>query len=314
MSFGDLKSTADYVRGIALEEILKQTGSIRHRYDKSKWHTCQGVISVSSSGSSGQKFMNWTAGIGGGGAIDLVIHLNECTFKTAVYWLLENVTSLSFNFDIDKTLKSEAIAPMAPKAPREPKAPQPTVKATLALPNRDVNRMPQVFNYLRYVRGIPGKIINLIIDSGKLYADNRGNAVFLLLGKEKKAVGAELRGTEGLRGQRWQGMASGSRKHLGAFYVKSPNPEKMVICESAIDAISYFALHPDCIAISTSGANPSPAWLSLFINKDFDIYCGFDSDQVGDGLADKMIKHYPTVKRLRPKNHDWNEELKAKLK
>ena len=304
MSFEDLKNAADYVRRIDLGEILKQTGGFKQRYDKSKWQTCQGVISVSS---NGKKFMNWTAGIGGGGAIDLVIHLNECNFKTAVFWLLDNFAS--FNFNIGKILKAEAMEPMAPQPTVNVKA-----RAALALPERDVKRMPQVYNYLRYVRGIPGKIINLIIDSGKLYADKRGNAVFLLLGKEKKVVGAELRGTDGLRGQRWQGMASGSRKHLGAFYVKSPNPEKMVICESAIDAISYFALQPDCIAISTSGANPNPAWLSLFINKDFDIYCGFDSDQVGDGLADKMIKRYPTVKRLRPKNHDWNEELKAKLK
>ena len=78
---------------------------------------------------------------------------------------------------------------MVPKAPREPKAPQPTVKATLALPKRDVNRMPQVFNYLRYLRGIPGKIINLVIDSGKLYADNRGNAVFYYLEKKKRQWG-----------------------------------------------------------------------------------------------------------------------------
>ena len=315
MSFEDLKNTADYVRGIALEEILKQTGSIKHRYDQSKWHTCQGVISVSS---NGQKFMNWTAGIGGGGAIDLVIHLNECNFKTAVFWLLDNIASFNFNFNfnfnIGKTLKSGAVTPVVPlelQPPQPPQPPQSTVKATLALPRRDVNRMSQVFNYLRDVRGIPGKLINLIIDSGKLYADNRGNAVFLLLGKEKKVVGAELRGTSGLR---WQGMACGSRKDLGAFYVKSPDTKKMVICESAIDAISLFALHPDCMAISTSGANPNPAWLSLFINEDFDIYCGFDTDQVGDRLADEMIKRYPTVKRLRPEKHDWNEELKAKLK
>jgi 5S rRNA maturation endonuclease (ribonuclease M5) len=312
MGFDDLKNTVDYVRGIALEEILKQTGSIKHRYDKSKWQTCQGVISVSS---NGQKFMNWTAGIGGGGAIDLVIHLNGCSFKMAVFWLLDNIASFNFSFNIGKTLKSEAMGPMEPQ-PMSPQSqsqsqPQSTVKATLALPERDVNRIPQVYNYLSYVRDIPGKIINLIIGSGKLYADNRGNAVFLLLGKEKKVVGAELRGTTGLR---WQGMACGSRKDLGAFYVKGPKPEKMVICESAIDAISYFALHPDCIAISTSGANPNPAWLSLFINKDFDIYCGFDSDRVGDRLADKMIKRYPTVKRLRPEKHDWNEELKAKIK
>ena len=314
MSIEDLKNTADYVRGIALEEILKQTGSIKQRYDKSKWQTCQGVISISVS-SNGQKFMNWTAGIGGGGAIDLVIHLNECNFKTAVFWLLDNIASLSFNFNIGKTSKSGARGSMEPMEPMEPEPfapqPQPTVKAILALPERDVNRMPQVYNYLRYVRGIPGKIINLIIDSGKLYADNRGNAVFLLLGKEKKVVGAELRGTTGLR---WQGMASGSKKALGAFYVKSPKPEKMVICESAIDAISYFALNPDCIAISTSGANPNPAWLSLFIDKGCEIFCGFDADDTGDRMADSMINLYPGIKRIRPAKQDWNEVLKARFK
>jgi len=310
MNFEDLKNTADYVRGIALEEVLKQTGSIKHRYDKSKWQTCQGVISVSVS-RNGQKFMNWTAGIGGGGAIDLVIHLNECNFKMAVFWLLDNIAS--FNLNNGKTLKSEAMGSMEPQPMAM--APQSPVnvkeRAALALPEIDVNRMPQVYNYLRYVRGIPGKIINLIIDSGKLYADNRGNAVFLLLGKEKKVVGAELRGTTGLR---WQGMACGSRKDLGAFYVKSPKSEKMVICESAIDAISYFALHPDCIAISTSGATANPVWLSLFIDKGFEIFCGFDADDTGDRMADRMINLYPGIKRIKPSKQDWNEVLKAKFK
>ena len=168
-----------------------------------------------------------------------------------------------------------------------------------------------MIGYLRYQRCIPIGLINALIGSSKLYADDRGNAVFLLLGKEKKVVGAELRGTTPFH---WHGMAPGSRKDLGAFYVKSPNPKKVVICESAIDAISYFALSPDCIAFSTSGANSNPSWLLQFINKGFEIYCGFDSDGTGDRLANKMIKLYPPVKRLRPDKHDWNDVLKANLK
>jgi hypothetical protein len=109
-------------------------------------------------------------------------------------------------------------------------------------------------------------------------------------------------------------MASGSKKDLGAFYVKSPKPGKMVICESAIDAISYFALNPDCIAISTSGASPNPAWLSLFIDKGFEIFCGFDADDTGDRMADSMINLYPGIKRIRPAKQDWNEVLKARFK
>ena len=149
----------------------------------------------------------------------------------------------------------------------------------------------------------------MLIRSGKLYADNRGNAVFLLLGKEKKVVGAELRGTTH---SRWHGMASGSKKGLGAFYVKNRNTDKIVLCESAIDALSYFALQPGCMVVSTSGANPDPAWLPLFMAKDFEIYCGFDNDEAGERAANKMIYLYPAVKRLRPTKHDWNEVLRAK--
>ena len=148
----------------------------------------------------------------------------------------------------------------------------------------------------------------MLIRSGKLYADKRSNAVFLLLGKEKKVVGAEIRGTNH---SRWHGMASGSKKGLGAFYVKSQNTKKIVLCESAIDALSYFALHPDCMAASTSGANPNPAWLPLFIAKGFEIYCGFDNDETGERAANKMIHLYPMVRRLRPTKHDWNDVLRS---
>jgi hypothetical protein len=141
----------------------------------------------------------------------------------------------------------------------------------------------------------------MLIRSGKLYADERGNAVFLLPGKEKKVAGAELRGTTC---SKWRGMAFGSDKGLGAFYVTSQNTKKIVLCESAIDALSYFALHPHCMAASTSGVNPRPAWLPIFIAKGFEIYCGFDNDEAGERAAVKMIHLYPMVKRLRPAKQD----------
>ena len=284
--FEDIKKTANSVRRIELVEILKRTGGIQDRYDKAKWHTSQGSISV-----TGQKFMNWTQGFGGGGAIDLVIHLKECHFKTAIWWLCQN-------FSVPAINGSEKTKPIS--------------KRMLKLPKKDVNRLPQVSNYLRYNRCIPVELINFLVKCGILYADARGNAVFLLLGKEKRVVGAELRGTH-ITHFRWRGMASGSRKDLGCFYVKRKNTGKIVLCESAIDAISYFALHPNCMAISTSGATPNPPWLSIFIHKGFEIFCAFDSDEKGDNLANKMIGIYPIVKRLRPEKHDWNDVLKAQL-
>jgi len=63
------------------------------------------------------------------------------------------------------------------------------------------------------------------------------------------------------------------------------------------------------MAISTSGATPNPLWLSHLIKKGYNIYCGFDADETGDRLAEKMISIHPTVIRLRPELHDWNDLL-----
>jgi len=70
-----------------------------------------------------------------------------------------------------------------------------------------------------------------LIASGKLYADGRGNAVFLLLGKENTPVGAELRGTGP---QRWRGMAPGSQKDLGYFSVSAPSVTRVILCANPL--------------------------------------------------------------------------------
>src|SRR5262249_13404243 len=85
------------------------------------------------------------------------------------------------------------------------------------------------------------RLTDSLIASGKLYADGRGNAVFLLQGKDNTPVGAELRGTGP---QRWCGMAPDSQKDLGYFSVQAPDATMVILCESAIDAISCLLLHP----------------------------------------------------------------------
>ena len=282
-TFAYIGSTANIVRDIELTAVLERARCVKDRFDKAKWHTSEGIISV-----TGQKFMNWTQGTGGGGAIDLVMQVTRCDFKTAVFWLADHFP----NYGMQPSEGTISIS-----------------QQTLSLPRRDDTRLKQITHYLRNDRCIPPEVIDMLVRSGKLYADNRANAVFLLLGKEKRVVGAELRGTTPAK---WHGMAPGSRKDLGCFHIKSANTKKVVLCESAIDAISCFVLQPSCMALSTSGAHPNPAWLSILIEKGFDIYCGFDSDETGDSLASRMIHLYPTVKRIRSTNHDWNEDLRHK--
>lgn len=271
-------------RNIPLEEILYRVGAKKHKFDNSKWHTSKGTISI-----TGQKFFNWSEDIGGGGAIDLVIHLFDFGFRQAHQWLQQNFTSSPY---------SAAPARLCSTSQR----------SQFSLPKRDDSKISQVISYLHHKRCIPEKLILPLLHSGRLYADHRQNAVFLLLGKEKRIVGAELVGTTSVR---WRGMASGSRKNLGGFFIKTGVPDHIVLCESAIDALSYCTLHADCMAISTSGAVAAPAWLPRIINLGLKVLCGFDADEAGEYMAGKMMLQYPAVKRLRPPQKDWNEVLKS---
>jgi hypothetical protein len=279
MTFQEIRERANRVRAIPLEDVLLLAGAARDRFDRAKWHTAQGVLSV-----TGAKFMNWNRGIGGGGAIDLVIHLHNLDFKAAVEWL-----SLLF-----------------PGA-GPPERAQPS-RPVLQLPARDDGMLWRVRRYLVQDRRLAPSLIEPLIGACRLYADARGNAVFLLLGEENRPVGAELRGTTLMP---WRGMAPGTRKDLGFFSVFPPNVRTVVLCESAIDALSCFALHPQWMCISTAGARPNPRWLPSLIQRCLEIYCGFDADRTGDEMARGMIDLYPTVKRLRPPLHDWNDVLKA---
>lgn len=254
-------------------------GARQDRHDKAKWHTAQGVVSV-----TGMKFMNFSDGVGGGGAIDLAMHLNRQRFKTAVEWL-----SLRF--------------PCLP----EPAPPRP-VPSELKLPTKDASRLQRVRRYLTCDRRLAPSQVEPLIESGRIYADTRGNAVFVLLGKENTPVGAELRGTTR---RPWRGMAVGSRKDLGYFSALAPQTATVVVlCESAIDAISCSEIHPARLCISTAGARPNPDWLAPLIRSGYDVFCGFDSDPSGDHLAAAMIALYPSVKRLRPERKDWNDILR----
>jgi hypothetical protein len=113
-------------------------------------------------------------------------------------------------------------------------------------------------------------------------------------------------------------LAPGSQKDLG-FFAVGPEPWPMavsdispiILCESAIDAISCFALQPHCRCLSTAGTRPNPLWLTPLLDQRCPIYCAFDADPTGDNMAATMMALHPAIKRLRPPAHDWNDVLQA---
>ncbi len=269
----------DQLRRIPLPAVLRKAGAHSDHSDKVKWHTLKGDISI-----TGMKFMNWHQSFGGGGAIDLAMHLNDLDFRRAVAWLQQH-------FSIPPDFES------------------PHASRGLTLPPPDHSRFAAVKHYLVHERAITPSLTDSLIASGRIYADGRGNAVFLLLGEENTPVGAELRGTGP---QRWRGMAPGSQKDFGYFSVETPGATRVILCESAIDAISCWVLYPASLCLSTSGARPNPRWLPGLLSQGLPVYCGFDSDATGDGMAEQMIALHPSLRRLRPAQHDWNDVLKSR--
>ncbi len=280
----ELKSLAERVRAIPLEAVLRALAARPDCHDPAKWHTDRGPLSV-----TGAKFMNWRYGVGGGGAIDLALHLLGCDFRTALLWLARRF----------------------PDAGHAPNTPVPGGPRTgLRLPPADEAQLDRVRHYMHLQRGLPLDVLQPPIEAGTIYADARGNAVFLLRTEEGEPLGAELRGTGTAR---WRGIAPGSRKDRAFFSVGDPDASTLILCESAIDALSCLVLRPEAFCVSTSGVTNRPRWLTRLMRPGRLIYCGFDADEPGERMATALIARFPSMLRLRPQAHDWNDQLRLRI-
>jgi hypothetical protein len=235
----DFRRRADAVRGIPLENVLQQWGALRDRCDKAKWHLGEDSFSI-----TGAKFTHWQGTAGGGGAIDLVMHVCGMDVRSAVAWL-EQQFGVGHGWARPAVVKSRSSSGLSPKPYR------------LRLPDAQSEKLEQVRRYLIQQRCLAASLLEPMIEAGKLYADRRANAVFLMVaGKANRPVGAELRGT----GHRvWRGLAPGTRKDHGYFWIGKQGSSKIVLCEAAIDAISCFQLLGDCICVSTAGVRANPS-------------------------------------------------------
>lgn len=338
MPRNDFQRRAAAVRAIPLEVVLTSWGAKRDRHDKSRWQTPRGPLSV-----SGTKFFNWLACQGGGGAIDLAMHLGGWDARQAIGWLGDNLShhvagvtpTAGANPTIATSAEAESVSRLdspsgsAPSShgsaspEHQPLGPPALLGARpqLQLPAASQTQLPRVRRYLIQQRGLSAAILASLIDQGKLYADGRGNAVFVMAaGKPNRPIGAELRGT----GRRvWRGLAPGTSKNAGYFWIGDPGAQHIVLCESAIDAISCHQLHtqrPDaplgrtCLCISTAGVRPDAPWLPPLLARGYQIYCGFDADEPGETASRQMITRHPAIQRLRPSGHDWNVVLTAPSK
>ena len=268
-----LREHADRVRNSALEPLAERLGSL---------------LSI-----RGAKFFDHACGQGGGGAIDLVMHVRGCGFR-------------------------EALAFLADGPPPAPAAPLPAASTTaLQLPAPVEAHWPPVRDFLTTARGLHPALLERCRQAGTLYADRRRNAVFTCRDRAGSTAGAELVGTcPRPHGSTFKGLAPGSRRDRGGFWLTtgSAPPTAVLLTESAVDALSAVllpapGLPPACLVASTAGtARRLPRWLHGFPHSR--ILCGYDADPAGDQAALALLRLHPGLSRLRPRHaQDWNDLL-----
>ncbi|BAU15915.1 helicase domain protein (plasmid) [Leptolyngbya sp. NIES-3755] len=298
----DVSALTNEVRNFDLEAVAASLGLQKDRRDKNKWKDAGHTVSINDG-----KFMDWLADKGGGGAIDLVMHVRKVEFKEAVQWLS------------GQTLSS----PARSQSFSVPKEPRP-----LELPPHNEEYWATVRQYLVETRGLPTTWIDRFHETGLIYADDYRNAVFLRYSdrhneqawSRHEATGASLRGTRDSE-HAFHGLAPGSCRENGWFWLRSTNGEvnRAVLTESPIDAISLAVLEkeksPNATTVSVylstdgSGAIPTTA-LQAVLDKRGQVIAAFDADKPGEKMAWRIAEMLPGITRMTPaQGKDWNDRL-----
>lgn len=287
------KEEADKLRTLPLEQVAAALGCYQTAELKAKdvhqFESPVGKINI-----DGQKFFNVEDGKGGGGAFDLVMHVNDCTYTEALAWLRDSFDpSAAVRAAVESArLKAEADVQKAPPAP-------------FKAPEHVPGAWPRVREYLTQVRSLAGSLIDKLRDAGWLGADQRNNAYFIKA-KGNTITSAELRGTG-----RSRFKGSRGRSSEGVFPVMTEGARKLAVCEGAIDAITYVQLHDGYSAIATCGTGKY-ACADEFIKEHghrFDsIVCASDRGPGGEGMAQALgLPHAPPPAGF----GDWNEFQQA---
>jgi len=310
----DYKALVAQARQLDLRDTIQTLGGVQDRYDPHKWHVNDEHISI-----NGERFYNHDQQKGGGGSIDLVMHVTGYSFKQAVAYLNHEagpdlaVAAAANHGARERTTQAQEIVERGERAP-------------FMQPQADEDRWPQVRAYLVEQRGIPRGMIDELHERGTIYADGRSNAVFLRTDAEGQAVGASLRGTA--PGSEFQGLAYGSRRDEGHFSFTMGTPERYSapqyhITESPIDALSRAALiqrageSGEYVFLSNDGHGELPRrQIEEGLARQALVHCGFDNDGGGHKLWAAVKEAYPhaeAIVRERPPvgAKDWNDALRA---
>ena len=210
------------VRDIPLADTMQHLGMEPDRQDPRQFRTPAGRISVDDA-----KWFNHSCGKGGGGSIDLAMHLLDCDFKTAVAFLGHRAG----NQAAVGAYAAHSLA-MAPQEVEKAKAEVKPYEAPRAAPEATESLKKYLWRC-----GVSPTLAQRLISRGQAYATRRHgftNAVFT----RPQAKAAEVVGIN----SDFKGLAPGSSRNDGPAFAlqqyRGRAAQALVLVESAIDVIS----------------------------------------------------------------------------
>ena len=221
------------------------------------------------------------SGVGGIGAVDLVMAIDQLPLKIAIKKLA--------SFAGSNPLPSRPARFLKRSAPREVPAPS-------------ERHWSIARNYLTLTRALPGKLVDYLHDQGLVYADAFPNVIF------KRPGGCDIRGTSGT----FHGVI-GDQENSGPFVI--PGDGHVYFVEAAIDACSVKAVVPDAHVISLGGRmfdmKHPRVQLSFPTSRLFGVFYAFDQDLAGDDYAHAVLAAHPGAMPFfpPPEVKDWNKSL-----
>lgn len=232
-----------------------------------------------------------------GNAIDFVIWFFNVSFQTAIKMLLGQTLSTNA-YDTQKKHQT----PLKSDAPE------------LVLPAQAAN-YKRLFAYLTKSRCINTSVVQKCLDDKLIYQDHNGNVVFLWYDKNKKIVGANLRGTltdiPFKKNLVNNDMTNGFRIVIG-------KPKKLLVFEASIDALSMLTIRPnltDTLLIAMNCLSQLPIHKALKDYPDIEkVFMCIDADNAADNFYNNLDLSidYQRVLPLAPAK-DWNESLQKKI-
>jgi len=288
------KEYLDKLRDLDLEHVAEKLGLEKNRYN----------LYISDNDNTikieNNKFYDHYFKVGGYGSIDLVKYINDCSFNEAIEFLCQNFNKENVVGAVNtNTRAEEKVNDINAK------------KKTFKLPKRYDDCWSEAKKYLVEDRMIDESIVDMKYKEGKIYATKKNGYINVVYVNNQENM-AEIEGID--RNKKFKGVVAASNLEAGGFRIHTENPgSKLVIVESAVDAMSYYELHrndENFVVMSMAGARVKDAdVLYKAYENNFYVYCGYDNDSAGLKAGDDL-KNILQMYREKPANEDWNEDLK----